>query len=73
MVDQKIGQPGFVLAYLRRRGHYNWLVSVLYAVACWVVLVVFYERDMHLLFYHSLRESWLEPLLPDAIPQWLIF
>ena len=43
VIGQKLALPLFVLAYLRRWGRYGWRIAAIYAFACWVVLVLFYE------------------------------
>ena len=72
LVGQKIALPVFVGVYLVRWGHYRKRVGVTYALATWVILVFFYDQVMNLLFHPSYLALWLQPLLPSAVPDWLL-
>jgi putative tricarboxylic transport membrane protein len=72
LIGQKIALPVFVGVYLVRWGHYRKRVGVTYALATWVILVFFYDQVMNLLFHPSYLALWLQPLLPSAVPDWLL-
>lgn len=73
LVGQKIAIPAFALLFLRRWGRFSWRMCAVYAGITWLILVLFYDRIMNILFYPSLLYGWLQPHLPDFIPGWLIF
>jgi len=73
LAGQKIAIPVFVGAYLLRWGHYSGRVATAYALGAWAILVLFYDQVMSLLFHPSYLATWLQPLLPPAFPEWLIF
>ena len=73
VIGQKIALPIFVGIYLVRWGHYSKKVALAYAAATWLILVFFYDQVMDLLFHTSYLALWLQPMLPRAFPDWLIF
>jgi hypothetical protein len=73
VVGQKIAIPAFALLYLRRWGRFRWRMCAVYAGITWLILILFYDWVMNILFYPSLLYGLLQPLLPDFIPGWLIF
>ena len=66
-VGQKIAIPLFMAIYLRRWAGCGWRVALCYALVGWAILVGFYDRIMHLLWY----PSWLSHLLQNNLPAWL--
>jgi putative tricarboxylic transport membrane protein len=73
VIGQKITLPIFVLLYLRRWGGFGWRTSSVYALVSWLILVLFYDWGMSLLFHTSWLQRLLQPVLPEFVPQWLIF
>lgn len=73
LVGQKIALPIFILFYLVRWGKYSWLISTAYAFVSWLILVLFYDWVMSLLFHTSWLQKTIQPFLPDFIPRWLFF
>lgn len=67
IVGQKIALVVFFATYLWRWGKYGWRVSLGYAFGGWLVLILFYDRIMHL-FWH---QSWLTEFLPEVLPVWI--
>jgi putative tricarboxylic transport membrane protein len=67
VVGQKIVLPLFMMVYLIRWGNFSWRLSVIYALAAWLFMVVFYGHVMHLFWY----PSWLGDLLSGSLPAWL--
>jgi hypothetical protein len=71
LIGQKIALPLFVGTYVVRWGHYRKRVGLAYALGAWVILVVFYDQVMSLLFHPSYLALWLQPILPSTVPAWL--
>lgn len=67
VIGQKLALTLFFGMYLWRWGKYGWRVSIGYALGGWLLLVLFYDRVMHL-FWH---QSWLAEYLPQILPEWL--
>ena len=72
LVGQKIAMPVFIGVYLLRWGQYSKRFSMAYAAAAWVILVFFYDQVMGLLFHPSLLTVWLQSVLPNDFPDWLL-
>ncbi len=72
LVGQKIAMPLFIGVYLVRWGHYGKPFAFSYALAGWAILALFYDQVMGLLFHPSYLAIWLQSVLPDGIPDWLI-
>jgi len=72
LVGQKIAMPLFIGLYLWRWGHYRKRFALSYALAGWAILVFFYDQVMGLLFHPSYLAIWLQAVLPDGTPDWLI-
>lgn len=72
LVGQKIALPLFVFVYLIRWGSYGKWISLAYAGASWALIVLFYDRVIHLFWYPSWLASWLPEHLPSWLPAWLI-
>jgi len=72
LIGQKLAIPIFVAVYLLRWGRYNWRVALGAAVACWAVLVFFYDRVMHIFWYLPVLDAPIRQLLPQNFPMWLI-
>jgi TctA family transporter len=73
LVGQKIALPLFIGVYILRWSDYSERIAVIYALTAWVILVLFYDRIMSLLFHPSYLELWLQPILPSWLPEWLLF
>jgi len=73
VVGQKIALPIFILLYLRLWGRFRWLICSVYAGIAWLILVVFYDWGLKLLFHPSWLQGLLQPILPEFVPQILIF
>ena len=71
IVGQKFALPLFIFAYLIRWGSYKWRIALGYATGGWLMMVLFYDRILDLLWYPSWLSTWLPELLPDWIPPWL--
>lgn len=67
VIGQKLALTLFFGIYLWRWGKFGWRVSIGYALGGWLLLVLFYDRVMHL-FWH---QSWLTEFLPQILPEWL--
>jgi len=72
VAGQKIALPLFLGIYVWRWGGYRKRFALAYALAGWIVVVLFYGEVMGLLFHPSYLELWLQSALPDGIPAWLI-
>ncbi len=72
LVGQKIAIPAFAVAYLLIWGGYGWLRSLAYGAAAWAVLVLFYDRIVHVFWHPFLLEDVVEAVLPEWVPQWLL-
>ena len=72
LVRQKLAMPIFIGVYLLRWGHYGKRFSFAYALAGWAILVFLYDQVMGLLFHPSYLTVWLQSVLPDGTPAWLI-
>jgi hypothetical protein len=73
LVGQKIAIPVFIGTYLVRWGQYRKRVALAYALGAWAILVFFYGEVMNLLFHPSYLALWLQPVIPDGVPTWLLF
>ncbi|MBT0955965.1 tripartite tricarboxylate transporter permease [Alphaproteobacteria bacterium KMM 3653] len=73
LVGQKIALPVYVAVYLIRWGNYAPYIAIGYALVAWGILIAFYDRVMHLVWYPSLLSEWLPAYLPEGLPLWLIF
>ncbi len=73
LVGQKIAIPLFIAAYLIRWGKYSIGIAATYALGAWALIVFFYDQVMGLLFHPSYLQLTVQPLLPSAFPEWLIF
>lgn len=71
IIGQKLAIPLFIFIYLLRWGKYSYSVAFFYAVCGWTILILFYDKVMHLLWYRSWISNWLPTILPNAIPAWL--
>ena len=71
VAGQKLAIPLFMFVYLVRWGKYNVKTAIAYALVGWVLLVVFYDRIMHVIWHHSLLSDVLPQILPPWIPPWL--
>ena len=72
LVGQKLAMPIFIGIYLLRWGRYAKRFALGYALAGWAILVFLYDQTMGLLFHPSYLTVWLQSVLPDGIPDWLI-
>ncbi len=68
---QKIAIPAFIYLYLRRWGGYSVEWSAVYAIVSWLVIVVFYDRILGVLFLPSWLAVDVRVRLLDFIPGWL--
>jgi len=71
VLGQKIAIPLFIFGYLLFWGRYSPGVSMAYAASGWVVLVAFYDRLLHLVWYPAWLFYNLPGILPDWLPAWL--
>lgn len=71
VIGHKLALPLFVFLYLIRWGGYGWRVSLAYAAAAWLVLILFYDRLMHVFWYGSLLADIVRTYLPATFPNWL--
>ena len=73
LFGQKIAMPIYMAVYLIRWGKYSPKIALGYAAGGYAVLVLFYDRVMHLFWHPSWLDSWGPEMLPDWIPHWLFF
>lgn len=73
VIGQKLAIPLFIIVYLISWGKYSWRLAIGYALGAWALLIVFYDRILHLFWYPSWVSSWLPGILPDGFPNWLFF
>lgn len=72
LVGQKLAITAFVFAYLLRWGGYRPRLAFVYAAACWVILVVFYDRIVQLTWMRPLWRDEIMAILPGWLPLWLV-
>ncbi|WP_226781378.1 tripartite tricarboxylate transporter permease [Oceaniglobus trochenteri] len=72
LVGQKIAIVAFVLAYLVRWGGYRGGRVALYGLACWAVLILFYDRIVHIFWFRPVLGPAISAILPDWFPVWLV-
>ena len=72
LVGQKIALPVFIGVYLWRWGGYSKRIVLSYSIAAWAITVFFYGEVMNMLFHPSYLQVWLQDILPDGIPDWLV-
>ncbi|MFL2537955.1 MAG: tripartite tricarboxylate transporter permease [Candidatus Rariloculaceae bacterium] len=72
LLGQKIAFPLFIGIYLLRWGQYTKRFAITYALGGWAVLVFLYGQVMDLLFHPSYLTVWLQSVLPNGAPSWLI-
>ena len=70
-IGQKFAIPLFALVYLLSWGKIGWTRALIYAAGCYVVLIGFYDRLLHLFWHPSLLYEWLPAVLPAWLPEWL--
>ena len=73
LIGQKLALPLFVAVYLRRWSDFSWRTIAIYSIAAWLMLIVFYDRTLHIFWHSSWLSGWLHPLLPGWLPSWLFF
>jgi TctA family transporter len=71
LVGQKIALPVFIAVYLLRWGKYSVRTAIFYAFCAWLIMVLFYDRAMSLLFHASYLSLELHKVLPANFPHWL--
>ena len=72
LVGQKIALPLFIGSYLWRWGGYSKRIVLSYSIAAWAITVFFYGEVMSMLFHPSYLQVWLQDILPNGFPDWLI-
>lgn len=72
LVGQKLAITAFVFAYLMRWGGYRPRLALIYAAACWAILVVFYDRIVQLTWMRPLLRDEILAILPGWLPIWLV-
>ena len=71
-VGQKLALPLFVAAYLQWWSDFGWRTIVIYALATWAVLIIFYDKVLHVFWYPSAVSLWLSDALLSWLPVWLL-
>lgn len=71
VVGQKLALPLFVASYLGRWSTFGRRTIIIYSVVTWAVLIVFYDRVLHIFWYKSWLAGWLPSVLPAWLPSWL--
>ena len=72
LIGQKLAIPIFVWLYLVRWGRYGWAPALLYALACWLLLVTFYGWLLSIAWHPSLLDAIVRERLPGWFPvDWL--
>jgi putative tricarboxylic transport membrane protein len=71
VVGQKISLPFFVFMYLTKWAKYRIRTALIYSLASWTVLIIFYDRVLHLFWHPAWLSNWLPTYLPAWIPAWL--
>ena len=72
LVGQKIAICAFVFVYLMRWGGYAPRIAGLYTLACWALLVGFYDRVVQVFWHRPLFGNSIASAMPDWFPAWLI-
>ena len=72
LIGQKLAFPIFIGIYLLRWGQYRKRFAITYALGGWAILVFLYGQVMGLLFHPSYLTVWLQSVLPNGTPDWLI-
>ena len=72
LIGQKLAFPIFICIYLLRWGQYRKRFAITYALGGWAILVFLYGQVMGLLFHPSYLTVWLQSVLPNGTPDWLI-
>ena len=70
---QKIAIPVFIFFYLRNWGGYSRELCVVYSASSWLVIIIFYDRILGVLFHPSWLSMNIRDRLPDFLPGWLVF
>lgn len=73
VIGQKLAIPLFIFAYMKNWGDYSSRQSALYAGACWLVLIAFYDRVVHILWQTTPIVEFVKSVAPDWFPVWLMF
>lgn len=73
VIGQKLAIPLFIFAYMKAWGGYGNRHSAIYATACWLVLVAFYDRVVHILWQTTPIVEFVNSVAPDWFPVWLMF
>lgn len=72
LIGQKLAIPAFVAIYLLRWGRFRGAAVAGYACVCWAILVLFYDRIVHILWMRPALAQPIDGLVPDWLPLWLI-
>ena len=72
LVGQKIAIPTFILLYLMLWAKRSLYVSFIYTSLAWFFLVLFYDRIIHMQFHQPYLASFIEAILPEFIPVWVL-
>ena len=70
---QKIAIPVFIFFYLRNWGGYSLELCCVYSASSWLVIIIFYDRILGVLFHPSWLSMNIRDRLPDFLPGWLVF
>ena len=65
VIGQKLAIPLFIFAYMKNWGDYSSRQSALYAGACWLVLIAFYDRVVHILWQTTPIVEFVKSVAPD--------
>jgi TctA family transporter len=71
LIGQKLALPLFVGIYLWRWSNFGWRTILVYTLATWTMLIVFYDQILNVLWYRSWLAGWLPKALPEWLPTWL--
>ena len=72
LVGQKIAVPLFIFLYLMLWAKRSLYVSFMYTSLAWFFLVLFYDRIIHMQFHQPYLASFIEAILPEFIPVWVL-
>ena len=71
-IGQKLALPLFILLFCRRWAGFSWMFSFGYALAGWLILVLFYERVLTIFWQPSVLGDIVRGALGPNLPLWLV-